>query len=326
MKAQNKFFLLVLVFLFICHISVFSKCSMKASGVSLAATQSGVTGAIKGFVKDAKTGEVIAKAKIVLVYSKSASMRYELQTDKKGHYYKGALTPGYYKVTVEKEGFLPISQTIRVRLATTLQEDFKLDTMESTIPESKSTIPESVNSAKKAMKLFEQDQNEDAIKEFSEVISDNQSNALFYFYRGWAQEKNGNIEAALEDYQKALELKPDFILPYSRSGLACAKQQSYEKASEFYQKSVELGDQDITTYYNYGVVLMNLGKSETAKPVFENLLSLDENYSDAYYHLGIIYIGQGDVTKATEFLQKFVDMDPENSNTPIAKKILESLK
>jgi len=319
MKAQNKFFLLVLVFLFICHISVFSKCSMKASGVSLAATQSGVTGAIKGFVKDAKTGEVIAKAKIVLVYSKSASMRYELQTDKKGHYYKGALTPGYYKVTVEKEGFLPISQTIRVRLATTLQEDFKLDTMES-------TIPESVNSAKKAMKLFEQDQNEDAIKEFSEVILDNQSNALLYFYRGWAQEKNGNIEAALEDYQKAIELKPDFILPYSRSGLACAKQQSYEKASEFYQKSVELGDQDITTHYNYGVVLMNLGKSEAAKPVFENLLFLDENYSDAYYQLGIIYIGKGDVTKAKEFLQKFVDMDPENSNAPLAKRILESLK
>jgi len=74
------------------------------------------------------------------------------------------------------------------------------------------------------------------------------------------------------------------------------------------------------------VVLMNLGKSEAARPVFENLLSLDENYSDAYYHLGIIYIGLGDVTKAKEFLQKFVDMDPENSNAPIAKKILESLK
>lgn len=320
MKTQNKFFLLV--FLFICHISVFSKGLMKASSVSLAGAQSGVTGAIKGFVKDAKTGEVIAKAKIILVSAKSDAMRYELQTDKKGYYYKGGLTPGYYKVTVEKEGFLPISKTIRVRLATTIQENFELMSQEP----QKSTIPGSVKAARKAMKFFEQGQYEDAIKEFSEVISDNQSNALLYFYRGWAQEKNGNIEGALEDYQKAIELKPDFILPYSRSGIACAKQQSYEKASEFYQKSVELGDQDITTHYNYGVVLMNLGKSQEAKPVFENLLSLDENYSDAYYHLGIIYIGQGDVTKAKEFLQRFIELDPENSNAPIAKRILESLK
>jgi hypothetical protein len=44
----------------------------------LASAQSGITGAIKGFVKDAKKGEVIAKAKVVLVYSKSDAMRYEL--------------------------------------------------------------------------------------------------------------------------------------------------------------------------------------------------------------------------------------------------------
>lgn len=288
----------------------------------MASAQSGITGAIKGFVKDAKKGEVIAKAKVVLVYSKSDAMRYELQTDKKGYYYKGGLTPGYYKVTVEKEGFLLTSQTIRARLADTVQYDFELMSQEP----QESTIPESVKTAQKAMKLFEQGQYENAIKEFSVVISDNQSNALLYYYRGGAQENNGNIEAALEDYQKAIELKPNFILPYSRSGLACAKQQSYEKASEFYQKSVELGDQAITTHYNYGVVLMNLGRSEEAKPVFENLLSLDENYSDACYHLGIIYIGQGDVTKAKEFLQRFIDLDPENSNAPLAKRILESLK
>jgi len=55
------------------------------------------------------------------------------------------------------------------------------------------------------------------------------------------------------------------------------------------------------------------------------LLSLDENYADAFYYLGIISIGQGDSEKAKELLQKFIKMDPENRNAPIAKKILESL-
>lgn len=318
MKTLNK---LVADSLSIIFITFLLSALTAIMGNSLIFGQSGTTGAAKGFIKDAKTGEVISKAKIKLVYTRNDIIKYELRSDKKGHFYKGGLTPGIYRYSVEKEGYMPVAGSIRVRLADTVEINIELKTVESTV-----IVPETVKTAKKAMKLFEQSQYENAIKEFSEVISENQSNPLLYFYRGWAQEKTGNIKGALEDYQKAIELKPDFILPYSRSGLACAKQQSYEKASEFYQKSVELGDQDITTHYNYGVVLMNLGKSEAAKPVFENLLFLDENYSDAYYQLGIIYIGKGDVTKAKEFLQKFVDMDPENSNAPLAKRILESLK
>ncbi len=317
MKTHNTFMLLVL-FILIVSVSVFSNSITKTSGSLSVGGQSGVTGAIKGFVKDAKTGEVIVKAKIIMVNAKYESMRYELQTDKKGYYYKGGLTPGYYKFTVEKEGFLPISRTLRVRLADTVQSDFELQTLES-------QIPESVKMANKAIKLFNEGKWEDAIKEFSESISNNPSNPLLYFYRGLSQENTGNIEEALADYQKTMELKPDFILPYSRSGKIYARQQSYEKASEFYQKSVELGDKDITTLYNYGVVLMNLGKSAEAKTVFENLLSLDEDYADAFYYLGIISIGQGDSERAKELLQKFIEMDPENKNAPIAKKILESL-
>jgi len=318
MKTHNTFMLLVL-FILIISVSVFSNGITKTSVSLSVGGQSGVTGAIKGFVKDAKTGEVIVKAKIIMVNAKYGNIKYELQTDKKGYYYKGGLTPGYYKFTVEKEGFLPISRTLRVRLADTVQSDFELQTLES-------QVPESVKTASKAIKLFNEAKWEDAIREFSEGISSDPTSYLLYFYRGLSQENNGNIEEALEDYQKTIELKPDFMLVYSRLGKIYARQQKYEKASEFYQKSVELGDKDITTLYNYGVVLMNLGKSTEAKPVFENLLSLDEDYADAYYYLGIISIGQGDSEKAKEFLQKFIEIDPENKNAPIAKKILESLR
>jgi tetratricopeptide (TPR) repeat protein len=53
---------------------------------------------------------------------------------------------------------------------------------------------------------------------------------------------------------------------------------------------------------------------------------MDEDYADAYYHLGIISIGLSDPGKAKELLQKFIELDPENMNAPIAKKIIESLK
>jgi len=308
MKKHNKFMPLVLFIFLVCHICVF-----------LIGAQSGSTGAVKGFVKRVKTGEAIAKAKIILVDSKNESLKYELQTDKKGYYYKGGLRPGFYYFTIEKEDFLPTARTVRVRLGDTIQADFELQILEI-------QVPEAIKKTDKAMKLFREGKWEDAVKEFSEGITDDQTNPMLFYYRGIAQENNGKAEEALSDYQKTIELKPDFVLPYSRVGKIYARQKNYEKAGEFYQKSVELGDQDITTLYNYGVVLLNLGKSPEAKVVFESLLLLDEDYADAYYHLGIIHVGLGDTPKAKEFLERFLVLDPESQYASIAAEILKSLK
>jgi tetratricopeptide (TPR) repeat protein len=308
MRLQNWLRPLVLFICFVCLTFVF-----------LLGAQSGSTGAIKGFVKNAETGDAVADAKVILVDTNNESLKYELKTDKKGNYYKGGLRPGYYNCTVEKDDFLPSGKTVRVRLGDTVQFDFELQSLES-------QVPEVVKKVDRAMRFFREEKWENAVEEFSNSIAEDQSNPMLFYYRGVAQEKAGNIEGAMMDYQKTIELKPDFVLPYSRAGKLFARKKNYEKARELYQKSVEMGDQDITTLYNYGVVLINLGKNPEAKVVLENLLTLDEEYADAYYHLGIIHIGSGDSSKAKELLERFLVLGPESQYAPIATEILKNLK
>ena len=320
MKMFSRFFLLFLFIFLVCHIGNFLNGNIEPSDRLFLGTQSGTTGAVRGLVKDAESGKVIAKVKIVLVNSKNSTMKYELKTDKKGAYYKGGLRPGYYEFIVEKEGFLPISKTIRARLGETVQEDFELQSLES-------QVPEAITKAKKAIKFFQEAQWEDAVKEFSKAIAKNQSSHMLFYYRGLAQEKFGNLEEAMSDYQKTIELKPDFALPYSMAGKIFARQQNYEKAREFYQKSVELDDQNVSTLYNYAVVLINIGeKSDEAIVILEKLLSLDDAHADAYYRLGMLYVSQGDTERAKELLQKFLELDPENKNAPIARQVIDALK
>ncbi|MCJ7727920.1 MAG: tetratricopeptide repeat protein [Actinobacteria bacterium] len=276
------------------------------------------TGSAEGYVKDSQTGEPIDKAKISIVYTESTNIKFELHSDKKGHFYRGGLIPGIYKITVDKEGYVPMQRTIRVPLGDTAKVDFKLEIFESRAPKSSKL-------SSQASALLNDGKYEQAIGKFTEAISEAPSNPIFYFYRGASFDKIGDTDKALEDYQKSVELKPDFALPIASIGKIYAKKKDFDNAIEFYKKAVELGDQDVITYYNYGVCLMNLGKNTQAKDIFEKLISLDENYSNAYYQLGIIYIGLGDSAKAKELLQKFIDMDPENQNALLAKEILKSL-
>jgi tetratricopeptide (TPR) repeat protein len=276
------------------------------------------TGSVEGFVKDEQTGEPILKAKITFVSAKSASVRLVSYSDKKGHFYRGGMTIGVYQIIVEKENYMPTQSTVRVSLGDTAKMEIKLRPFKGPPP-----ITKKISS--KAISLLNEGKYEESIEKFTEAITEDSENPIFYYYRGVAFEKTGDLDSAMEDYQKSVELKPDFILPTANIGKIYAKKKDFEKAIEFYKKAVELGDQDATNYYNYGICLMNLGKKEQAKEVLEKLISLDENCSDAYYQLGIIYLGLGDSANAKEFLQKFIDLDPENQNASIAKEILKSL-
>jgi tetratricopeptide (TPR) repeat protein len=277
------------------------------------------TGAAEGYIRNAKTAEAISQAKVTLISARSEALKFDVFSDKKGHFYKGGLVPGIYKITVEKEGFFPMSDSIRVGLGGTAGVEIKLESIES-------AIPESSRIADQGMKLLDGGKYEEAVQKFTDAIAADKTNPVFYYYRGVSLEKGGNVEGALEDYRKASELKPDFVLPISRTGNVYAKNKDFSKAIEFYKKAMEAGERDTTIWYNYGVCLLNLRENESARTVFEKLLSQDPNYADAYYHLGIIHLNLGDPAKAKELLQKFLEMDPENRNAATAGEILKSLK
>lgn len=277
------------------------------------------TGALKGTIKDATTGEVLSGAKITLVYSRSEALKYELHTDKNGKFYKSGLRTGVFKAAFEKDGYIPVGASIRVKLADTVSIEIELEPLRGIAVASENFIG-------KGKKQLDTGRYVEAIEIFTEAISKDSSNPVYHYYRALAFERNGNNEKAMEDYQRAVELKSDFALPLSRLGVISAKKGDFERAIEFYDKAVDLGFKDPETFYNYGVCLVNTGKNPEAKRVLERLLILDPEYSDAYYQLGIMSIGLGETEKAKELLRKFVEMDPENRNVSIAKEILKSLK
>lgn len=276
-------------------------------------------GSLKGYVKEKGADKPLAKVKITLVSLRNTTVRFELETDKNGYFYKTGLQNGMFQVSLDKDGYMPYQQTIRLKVAEQREMDFQLEPILVITSDTSFGL---VNAAKKAMSAGKYDE---AVEKVSQAIEKDPGAFILYYNRALAYEKKGDRDKALLDFKKTLELKPDFLLAITAVGNILAKKNDFPGAVEYYKKAVDQGLTDTLALYNYGACLINLGDNDQAKAVFEKLIELDPNYADAYYQMGIIYLGMSENAKAKEFLQKFIELDPENTNVGVAKEILNSL-
>lgn len=285
--------------------------------VSCLPLRAGILNSVKGTVTDSETGQPIPGVKIILT---AATLKYETMTDNKGFVYKTGLETAMYEIRFEKDGYIPGTSSFRLAISETRDISTQLKPLKQEAP-----TPQKVSLMKKGCELINAGKFPDAINTLTEAITATPTNPLLYYYRGFAVEKNGDPEKALEDFKKSLELDPEFLLSLSETGKIYAKKKDLNNAVIYYKKAYDLGTKDVLALYNYGVCVFNLGNNDEAQKVFEKLISIDPNYPDAYYQLGIIYMGANDNAKAKEFLEKFVAMDPANENASVAKEILSAL-
>ena len=159
-------------------------------------------------------------------------------------------------------------------------------------------------------------------------------------------EKQKRLGAAVEDYQKAIDLKKAATSdkdPNAASNLAAY----YNNLAEAYAKSnktddavktYELASQADPThaaqyYFNTGAVLTNSGKVDDALAAFDKVIAADPNRADAYYWKGVNMIGkatlQGEKMVAppgtAEAFQKYLELQPTGSYADAAKQMLASI-
>jgi tetratricopeptide (TPR) repeat protein len=93
-----------------------------------------------------------------------------------------------------------------------------------------------------------------------------------YFNRGVDLYQRDKYELALEAFDKAIKLKPDFAKAWSNRGLALGELGRYEEALKAFVKAIELKPDYAAAWYNRGVILDKLGRYEEALKAFETRL------------------------------------------------------
>ncbi|KAB8333292.1 tetratricopeptide repeat protein [Scytonema tolypothrichoides VB-61278] len=127
-------------------------------------------------------------------------------------------------------------------------------------------------------------------------------------------EQQGNLDAAVESYQQALRVKPDYAEAHYNLGNALQKQGKLEAAIEAYQQTLKIKPEISEAHNNLGTVLQKQGKLDAAVESYQQAISLKPDYAEAHYNLGNIFLQQGKLDAASKAYQQTLNIKPNNAH------------
>ncbi|MDV2504073.1 MAG: tetratricopeptide repeat protein [bacterium] len=109
-----------------------------------------------------------------------------------------------------------------------------------------------------------------------------------FFMEGMEEYRNGNYEASLKAYNKALEIDDQHAIAWSNKGLALWRLGKQKEALKVFQKSLELNPSNSTTLTIIGGALCRLGRFHEALEVLEEAHKLNPDYAMAWSWKGYV--------------------------------------
>ena len=162
-------------------------------------------------------------------------------------------------------------------------------------------------------------------------------------YLGLAGTKTGpdfdaTMAKGMEDYNKAITLKPDDAATHNNYGLALAKAMKYPEAVAELKKAAELDPPSAyMRFYNLGALLTNIGQAEPAGKAFKEAIDAAPDNPDnakAYYQYGLSLAAQATVDKDGKFVfppgtveafQKYLALAPNGPDAQSCKDMIAQL-
>jgi tetratricopeptide (TPR) repeat protein len=119
-------------------------------------------------------------------------------------------------------------------------------------------------------------------------------NVIAYSMRGHAYAGLGNYKQAIDDYGRAIEIKPGFASVYINRGSAYNDLGNYKQAIEDFNRAIEINPGYAEAYNNRGFSYNGLGNYRQAIEDYDRAIEIKPDYVNAYYNRGLVYLNQGD--------------------------------
>jgi tetratricopeptide (TPR) repeat protein len=130
---------------------------------------------------------------------------------------------------------------------------------------------------------------------------------------GFAFYLQGRWDEAIVQYQRALQISPDYALATDNLGNAFLQKGRVGDAVALFQKALQIDPTYADAHVSLGNVLFQEGKVDKAADQFQKALQIKPNLAIAHNSLGIALLQQGKVADAIAQFQKELEIAPDEA-------------
>src|SRR5437870_9815211 len=130
---------------------------------------------------------------------------------------------------------------------------------------------------------------------------------------GVVRADQSKLAEAIEHYQRALQMRPDYADAYFNLGNALFQQGKLAEASDHYRQALAIKPDHARAHNNWGVVLARQGKLAEAGDHFQAALHIGPDNADAHTNLGNALFQQGKLAEASDHFRQALRLKPDHA-------------
>lgn len=126
-------------------------------------------------------------------------------------------------------------------------------------------------------------------------------------------EKN-NLNEAIVNYKKSIEMKSDYAPAYNSLGVSLQQLEQFDEALVHYKQAIKILPNFAEAHNNLGALYRELNKFDEAILHCKKALEIKPNFSEAHNNLGLIFESADNLNDAISHYQEIIKLCPEQAS------------
>ena len=130
--------------------------------------------------------------------------------------------------------------------------------------------------------------------------------------RGVKLAKEGRLNEAMDEFEKAVEANPDYLEGHVNAAVVLLDKGMVPEATARLNKVLSLNPKRWDAHGNVGIILARQGKLDEAVAHFKKALEYNPNYTEGHANMGMALMEKGMLDQAAFHLRTAVKLDPKD--------------
>lgn len=158
--------------------------------------------------------------------------------------------------------------------------------------------------------LYSKGEFEHALEDVSELIRNFPKNSVLYNINGACHQGLGNLDSAVKNFKKAIEINSDNSKAYYNLAGTFFELGKLDESIKSYELSLSIDPNYAEAHNNLGNVFRQLGQFDDAYNCYKKASELDQSYAEAFYSASLVLQSLGRYENMIEYLEKLLVLKP----------------